>query len=151
MAHDPRLERVIDAPREKVWRCWTEPELIKQWFCPRPWKVVEATMDTRAGGANSFLMKGPNGEEFSNRGVYLEVAPGRKLVFTDAFVDGWTPSGKAFMVATVTFDDAPDGRTNYVAVARHWSAEDREAHEKMGFHEGWGKAADQLEELARTL
>jgi uncharacterized protein YndB with AHSA1/START domain len=51
----------------------------------------------------------------------------------------------------VTFEDAGEGRTRYAAHARHWSAEAREEHERMGFHEGWGKAADQLEALAKTL
>lgn len=145
------LERILDAPRANVWRCWMEAELIKQWFCPKPWRVTEAVMDQRVGGAAYYLMEGPNGEKFPNRGVYLEIVPQRKIVFTDAFVSDWVPSPKAFMVSTVTMEDAPDGKTKYRATASHWSAEDREQHEKMGFHEGWGKAADQLEELARSL
>jgi uncharacterized protein YndB with AHSA1/START domain len=149
--HELVLERVLDAPRAAVWRCWMEPELLKQWFCPLPWKVTEARMDNRAGGAVYFLMEAPNGEKFPNHGVYLEIVPERKIVSTDAFVGDWQPSEKPFMVSIVTMEDAPGGRTKYRAVARHWTAEDREQHEKMGFHEGWGKAADQLEALARTL
>ena len=146
-----KLERILDAPRKAVWRCWTEPELIKQWFCPKPWNVVEAQMDLRAGGANYFLMRGPNGEEHPNRGVFLEIVAEQKLVFTDAFTSAWEPSQKAFMVSTVTMEDAGASKTKYVATAQHWSADDCAAHEKMGFHEGWGKAADQLETLAKSL
>ncbi len=149
--HELVLTRVMDARRENLWRCWTEPELLKQWFCPRPWRVSKAAIDVRPGGASLIVMNGPNGEEFPNRGVYLDVKRGERIVFTDAFVDAWTPSGKAFMVGTVEFSDAGDGKTNYTATVRHWSAEDLAQHEKMGFHEGWGKAADQLEELAKTL
>ncbi len=105
----------------------------------------------RPGGANFILMRGPNGEEFPNRGVYLEIVPNEKLVFTDAFVRAWEPSDKPFMVATITFEDLGGGRTRYTAVARHWTKEAREEHEKMGFHEGWGKATDQLAAFAATL
>ena len=91
-------------------------------------------------------MRGPEGEEHPNRGVYLEVVPGRKLVTTDAFTEAWVPSEKPFMTAVLTFEPE-DGKTRYTAIARHWSAEDKEAHEQMGFHDGWGKATDQMEAL----
>ena len=55
------------------------------------------------------------------------------------------------MVGIVTFEDLGDGRTRYTAIARHWTAEDRQTHEEMGFHEGWGIAADQMAALAVTL
>jgi uncharacterized protein YndB with AHSA1/START domain len=151
MSHELILTRELKAPRAKLWTCWTDTNLIKQWFCPLPWRVTEASMDVRPGGASFFNMQGPNGESHVSRGVYLEIVPLQKLVFTDAYVDAWTPSEKPFMTAIVTFADAPGGGTHYTAIARHWSDEDREAHEKMGFHEGWGKAADQLEALALSL
>lgn len=144
------LDRLLDAPRDKLWRCWSEPELLKQWFCPRPWRVSHAEIDLRPGGANLFVMNGPNGEEFPNRGVYLEVVEHEKIVFTDAYTEAWQPSEKPFFTGVVTFADE-DGKTRYVARALHWTEADRKAHEEMGFHEGWGKAADQLEELAKTL
>ncbi|MDQ2102125.1 SRPBCC family protein [Azospirillum isscasi] len=145
------LTRSLDAPRPALWRCWTEPELLKQWFCPKPWFVSEARIDLRAGGEFFTLMNGPNGESFGEPGVFLDVEEGRRLVFTDAFRPGWRPSGRAFMTAEVLFEDAGAGKTRYTARAMHWSAEARDEHEKMGFHEGWGKATDQLEALARTL
>ncbi len=145
------LERVLQAPRMAIWRCWTESALMEQWFCPKPWMVRDVTLDLRAGGASAMTMCGPNGEAFPNNGVYLEVVPGQRLVFTDAFTSAWFPSGKAFMVAEVTLADAPGGGTHYKAIARHWSAEDRAKHEVMGFHQGWGTAADQLEALAKML
>ncbi len=149
--NDLVLTRVIDAPRAAVWRCWAEPELLKQWFCPKPWFVSQARMDLCPGGEFFTLMNGPNGESFGEPGVFLEVVEGERLVFTDAFRPGWRPSGRAFMAAEVTFEDAGENRTRYTARARHWSAEARAEHERMGFHEGWGKAADQLEALAKTI
>jgi uncharacterized protein YndB with AHSA1/START domain len=149
--HDLVLTRMIDAPREKLFRCWTEPELLKQWFCPKPWNVTHAEIDVRPGGSSFIIMRGPEGQEMPHRGIYLDVVKNRRIVFTDAFVSAWQPSEKPFFVGDVSFEDAGGGKTLYTACARHWTDEDREIHEKMGFHEGWGKAADQLEELARTL
>ena len=96
-------------------------------------------------------MQGPDGQQVPNPGLYLEVIPGQKLVFTDAFISTWVPSGKPFMVGEVLLEDTPDGHTHYVAKAMHWNEEDSKAHEAMGFHTGWNIAADQLEALARTL
>lgn len=145
------LERVLDAPVKNVWRCWTEPELLEQWFCPKPWYVTDARIDLRPGGEFSSVFHGPEGEVFPNTGVVLEVEDKERLVFTDAFRPGWIPSGRPLMAAEVTFEDAGESRTRYVARAMHWTEEARQDHEKMGFHEGWGKAADQLEALARSL
>lgn len=145
------LIREFDAPREKLYRAWTDPELLKEWFTPRPWTVSLAQLDVRPGGANLIVMNGPNGEEFPNRGVYLDVVPNEKLVFTDAYVSAWVPSEKPFMTAEILFEDIGGGRTRYTARAHHWTAEDMEAHEQMGFREGWGKAADQLGELVAKI
>ena len=140
------LTRIIDAPREKVYLAWTEPELLKQWFAPLPYTTTEAKLDVRAGGANLIVMRGPDGAEMPNRGVYLEVIPNEKLVFTDAFTKAWEPSEKPFMTVVLTFEDL-GGKTKYTARVLHWTAADKEAHEKMGFHQGWGQCADQLAEL----
>jgi uncharacterized protein YndB with AHSA1/START domain len=153
MATDDRelvLIRLIDAPREKLWRCWTEPKLMVQWFTPPPWKTVHVETDVRAGGSSYVVMKGPEGQEMPNRGVYLEVMKNERLVFTDAYSKAWEPSGKPFMTGILTFEDE-GGKTRYTARVRHWSVEDRETHEKMGFHQGWGIATDQLAALAKTL
>ena len=150
------LERTLAAPRAALWRCWTEPELIKQWFCPVPWRVTEVQADFRPGGASFMRMQGPgpDGQPMTQDlpGCYLLVEPLRRLVFSDAFVGDWVPGkAKPIMVGDIRFADAPGGGTRYTAMARHWSAEDLAAHEQMGFHEGWGQAATQLEALARTL
>lgn len=150
-SRDLVLTRIIDAPRHKVYRCWTEVGLLKQWFTPKPWTTPHAELDVRPGGASLVVMADENGNEYPNPGIYLEVVPNEKLVFTDAYTGAWELSGKPFMTVVLTFEDAGAGKTKYTAVARHWSVEDREAHEKMGFHEGWGICVDQLEQLARTI
>jgi uncharacterized protein YndB with AHSA1/START domain len=150
-AHQLVLELTLDAPREKLFRCWTQPELLQQWFAPKPWTITKVDFDVRAGGRSNFVMKSPEGQEFPNEGVFLEVAPNEKIVTTDAFTEGWKPAGKPFMAAEVTFTDLGDGKTKYRAVARHWNEETKNEHEKMGFHEGWKTCALQLEALAKTL
>ncbi len=145
------IERVLDAPVEKLWECWTSPERLGEWFCPKPWYVSDVCLDMRPGGECSMTMNGPNGERFENVGVYLVVEPKRRLVTTDAFLPGWIPSGRAFMVAETLFDETGDGRTSYTARAMHWEEAAMKEHEEMGFYDGWGKSIDQLESLARTL
>ena len=145
------LTRVIDVPREKLWRCWTEPKLMVQWFTPAPWKTIHAETDVRPGGSSYVVMQGPDGQEMPNRGVYLEVIPNEKLVFTDAYTSAWQPSENPFFTGVLTFEDLAGGKTRYTARALHWTKENCEAHAKMGFHEGWGVAADQMAALAKTL
>jgi len=149
--HELVLMREIDAPREKIFRAWTDPELLKQWFCPKPWGVSHAELDVRTGGSSVIVMTGPNGEVVDNRGVYLEVVPNEKIVFTDAFKTAWVPSEKPFMTGIVLLEPLGDGKTKYTAMARHWTEEDKKTHEAMGFHEGWGAATDQLTELVATI
>ena len=143
------LTRLIDAPREKVYKAWTDPDL-KQWFAPVPYTTPVAEVDVRPGGANLIVMRDPQGNEFPNRGVYLEVVENERLVFTDAYTTAWEPSGKPFMTVILTFEDE-GGNTQYTARVRHWTVADREAHEKMGFEPGWNKATDQLEELLAKI
>jgi len=136
------LTRLIDAPREKLYRAWTDASLLKQWFAPLPYTTPVAELDVRPGGANLIVMRGPDGKDMPNRGVYLEVVPNQRLVFTDAYVEAWQPSDKPFMTVILTFEDE-GGKTRYTARVRHWTVADREAHEKMGFHQGWCLCADQ--------
>lgn len=150
---DPRelvLTRQIDVPRAKLFRCWTEPALIVQWFTPPPWKTVRAEIDLRPGGSSLIVMQGPDGTEVPNHGVYLEVVPDRLLVFTDAYTAGWAPAEKPFFTGVLSFEDEGGG-TRYTARARHWTLDDCTSHEKMGFHAGWGVATDQLAALAARL
>ncbi len=144
------LTRLIDAPREKLFKAWTDPALLKQWFAPRPYTTPVAELDVRPGGASLIVMQGPDGTQIPCPGVYLDVVENERLVFTDAYTSAWEPSGKPFMTAIITFEDE-GGKTRYTARVRHWTVADRETHEKMGFHEGWGQCAGQLAELAARL
>jgi uncharacterized protein YndB with AHSA1/START domain len=151
MSHELKIDRVLKAPRAAVWRCWTDTDLVRQWFCPKPWGVERAEFDLKPGGRSLVIMTGPNGERVENPGCWLDVVPMTRLVFTDAFTAGFVPTAKPFMVGFVELADADGGGTRHVSGARHWTDEDRKQHEAMGFYEGWNKATDQLEALATSL
>jgi uncharacterized protein YndB with AHSA1/START domain len=145
------LTMTLNASRKKVWRCWTEPELLKQWFAPKPWTTPHAQMDVRPGGESLIVMRSPEGQDMPNPGVFLAVVPNEMLVFTDAYVSAWQPSEKPFMTAILTFEDAGPDQTKYMVRVLHWTVADREQHENMGFHQGWTQCARQLEDVARQL
>jgi uncharacterized protein YndB with AHSA1/START domain len=144
--HELIIKRLIDAPRETVWRVWTERK--EEWFCPKPWRVEMIAEDLRPGGRSAMVMHGPAGERNELEGLILDVVPGRRVVSTDAFKAGWEPQGP-FMVAITDFEDEGD-KTRYTARARHWTADAKQQHEAMGFHDGWGKVAEQLADLAEA-
>ena len=153
------LERTIDAPIELVWKAYTDPEHLKQWFAPKPYEISECELDLRPGGIFRIRMVGPDGFDtgHGNPGCVLEVAEGEKLVWTSALGPGYRPNDagegcESFpMTAIVTFADAGNGKTAYKAIALHRNLADKETHEKMGFHEGWGTVAGQLEDYAKAL
>jgi len=140
------VTRHIAAPVDTVWRIATE-RMVDYW-CPRPWRVEIVEQQWRAGGRSAMVMHGPNGETMPQEGVFLEVTPGVRFVFTDAFASGWRPQGP-FIVGIVELA-TEDGGTRYTATARHWTAEACEQHRAMGFEQGWRTVADQLAELAEA-
>ncbi|MCB2129691.1 MAG: SRPBCC family protein [Rhodobacteraceae bacterium] len=147
---DLSFTRTLAVPRELIWECWTSPRHIPHFFVPRPHRVVDVDIDLRVGGRfdTTFSVEGT---EMKNRGVYLELIPNEKLVFTDTYTEGWKPSPDPFMTAILLLSDAEGGGTTYTAIARHRSADTRKTHEEMGFYGGWGTVADQLEAYARGL
>ena len=148
--HELSIELILDAPAEKLFRCYSEPNLLKQWFAPKPWTIKSIDIDLRPGGKMAFVMASPEGQEFPNAGIYLDIVPNKRIVTTDAVTPDFKPSGP-FMIAEVTFEDLGNGKTKYRAVARHWTEETKKQHEEMGFEPGWTQTARQLEELAKTL
>lgn len=147
-AHELSIERRMAAPPEAVWRAWTGHPA--EWFAPSPWKTVKAEFDLRPGGRFHAVMEGPDGERVDEgAGMFLEVVPERRIVFTDALGPGWLPRSP-FMVAIIELLPDGDG-TLYRATVRHWDAEARQRHEEMGFEPGWSQVAEQLEAVAVRL
>lgn len=159
---DPRLdlvlERIVDVPPELVWKAWTTPEHIKKWFTPAPWTTVNCEIDLRPGGIFRTVMRSPEGEEFEGAGCYLEIVENEKLVWTNALEPGYRPAGPASgpecadIVFTAVITLEPDEKgTKYTALAMHKDEAGRKKHEDMGFHDGWGKALDQLVAHVKTI
>lgn len=144
------LTRLIPAPREKVYRAWTDPDLLKQWFAPLPYTTPHAELDVHPGGTSFVVMRSPEGVEMPNSGVYLEVIENERIVLTDAYTRAWEPAEKPFMTVILTFEDEA-GQMRYTARVCHLTEADCEAHEKMGFHAGWGEATNQLAALVARI
>jgi uncharacterized protein YndB with AHSA1/START domain len=105
------LTRIIDAPPARLYRAWTTPELLRQWWAPKPWTTPVAELDVRPGGVGNIVMRSPEGQDMPCPGVYLEIVPNKRLVLADAYREAWMPSAKPFMTVIVTFDDLGGGRT----------------------------------------
>lgn len=154
------LERIVDVPRELVWAAWTTPEHLKKWFTPAPWTTVDCEIDLRPGGVFHTVMRSPEGQEFPNDGCYLEIVENEKLVWTNALEPGYRPSnpsptevaecGMIIFTAIISLEPHGSG-TKYTALAIHRDEEGRKKHADMGFHEGWGKALDQLVAVAKSM
>lgn len=150
---DLSFTRVVDVPRAQVWRAWTEPELLKPWFCPLPWKTIDCEIDLRPGGVFRTTMQSPEGVEFPSLGCYLEVVPNTKLVWTNALLPSYRPSvvsatcgsGDVTFMFTAMVELADDGQgTRYTATVIHADEAGCKQHADMGFEAGWGAALDQL-------
>ena len=144
------LTRTVDLPRALLWKAWTIPEHIKQWFAPKPWITTECEIDLRPGGLFRTVMRSPEGKDYPNVGCILEVVENQRLVWTDALGPGYRPAVEPFFTAIITFEDHGKG-TRYIARALHKNDADIQKHEEMGFFQGWGQVAEQLFELARQM
>jgi len=158
MPVDLHLHRVLRAPRSAVWRCWTDPEHIPHWFAPKPVVTEVRAFDLRPGGAFQIAMF-MDGKSLGDDapGCFLEVVPEERLTWTSALGPDFRPISDHFasqapflFTATLTFADHPEG-TDYRVVARHKDEASAEAHETMGFSQGWGTVAEQLGAYAATL
>lgn len=151
-ALDLELVREVDVSPDLVWKAWTTPELIVQWFAPKPYETPTCEIELRPGGKFRTVMRSPEGEEMDGTGCFLEVLPNEKLVWTSAMAPGYRPqAGELPFTAILELQPTASGGTRYRAVVVHRDEGGRETHEQMGFHEGWGAALDQLVALVKTL
>ncbi len=146
------ITRVFKAPRELVWRAWTEPAHVAQWFGPKGFTTRVEELDFRVGGASRYVMTAPDGAEYPGKGVFIEIVPMERIVTTDEFGDDFKsdvdlPSG---MVLTCEFEDIGE-HTRVTLRISHPTPEDRAKHEAMGVVEGWGSTLDCLDEHLATL
>ena len=149
--HDPRLdlvlERVVDVAPELVWAAWTKPEHVKKWFTPAPWKTVDCEIDLRPGGIA--------GRPRHNECRLLPRDRGEPQAGVDRGACARLPAVQSHLRRSGLHRDHHDGAarkgTKYTALAMHKDEKDRNAHDRMGFSDGWGKALDQLVAAAKTM
>jgi uncharacterized protein YndB with AHSA1/START domain len=153
------MSRVFDAPRDLLWKCFTDPDRMKQWWGPKGVKIIAAKMDLRVGGTYLYGMETPDGKTMWGKFVYREITPPERLVFINSFSDeagGLTrhplsPTWPLQMLSTFTFEEQPGGKSKSKFTVR-WSPYEATDEERKTFdagHDsmkgGWGGTMDQLE------
>jgi uncharacterized protein YndB with AHSA1/START domain len=149
---DLQIDRVMRAPRARVWRAWTDAHDLARWWLPAPMQCRVDRLDVVSGGAFVTSMS-EDGVTFVPHldACFVLVEPGERIVFTNALDSRWRPADPepVTMTAEITFADHPEG-TEYRAVVRHADAASRKQHEQLGFAEGWGTVTAQLAAIAEA-
>lgn len=146
------ISRLLQAPRRLLWKAWSDPVHLAKWWCPEPWTTEVLEFDLRPGGGFHTLMRGPDGETSDNPGSFLDVQPQSRIVFTSLLLADWRPAAPPWMPMTAYIDFSDEaGGTRYTARVLHADGKGRDAHEQMGFHDGWGTCIEQLDHYARKL
>jgi uncharacterized protein YndB with AHSA1/START domain len=150
------ITRIFDAPRDLVWKAFTDPEHMKKWWGPKGFTVIQSKMDLRPGGSYLYGMKAPDGSAMWGKFVYREVVPPERMVFINSFSDeagGITrhpmaPTWPLEMLSTFTFEEAPGGKTKLTIRWSPHNATDEErktfdaGHDSM--RQGWGGTLEKL-------
>ena len=144
--HDVAMSRTFDAPRELVFKVYTDPALVPQWWGQRSSTTVVDKMDVKFGGVWRYVSREPNGDEYAFRGVYHLIEPNEKLVYTFEYegIPGHV------CLETITFEDN-DGRTTITDLVVFQTVEDRDGMLDMGMAEGGDQTWDLFEELLGRL
>ena len=151
------ISRTLNAPREQVWKAWTDPSKVKRWWGPMGFAIPVCDMDVRPGGAFRIVMRSPYGVEYPLKGVYRKVVEPEQLIYTENWEEHpaeWQQilrengAGNEAQGAlnTVTFEDH-DGMTKLTIRTLFEAGSIRDAMEKMGMKEGWMESLDRLAEL----
>ncbi|OGS45291.1 MAG: hypothetical protein A2539_08700 [Elusimicrobia bacterium RIFOXYD2_FULL_34_15] len=159
------ITRIFNAPRELVWKAWTEPEMIKKWWGPKDFTAPEIKVDLRKGGKYLYCMRSPEGNEYWSGGTFQEIVPFEKMVLTDSFSDekgnmvepvkyGMSKDFPKEMQVTIKFEEYPQnggGKTKLtIAYAKPESDASYEAIVKSGMESGWNESLDKLAESLMT-
>ncbi len=142
------MEREFGAPLDLVWKAWTEPERIEQWWGPRDWKTKNTRMDVRPGGTWHYCMTGPGGMESWGHATYREIADKQRIVYEDAFSDasGTKNTDMPVMVITTEFSER-DGKTTVRSSTQFASPEALQSVLDMGVVAGASQTWDRLAEF----
>jgi uncharacterized protein YndB with AHSA1/START domain len=149
------ITRVFAVSRELVWKAWTDPEHFKLWWGPKDYTCPFCEMDLRVGGKYLNCMRSPEGREYWSTGVYREIVPMERIVFTDCFADeqgnivpaahyGMSPDFPLEMLVSVTFEDQ-DGKTKMTLKHIGLPATPEGEGAQQGWNESFDKLAESLE------
>lgn len=149
------ITRVFDAPRDLVWKAFTEPKRLKEWWGPKGVTIIESKMDLRPGGSYHYAMRTPDGNTMWGKFVYREITPPSRMVFVNSFSDeagGVTrhpmaPNWPLEMLSTFLFEEE-SGKTRFTV---RWSPLNATEEERATFaaghasmQQGWGGTLDKL-------
>src|SRR5205809_156296 len=140
------ITREFDAPKELVWRAYTEPDLVRRWWHANRGEMTVCDIDLRPGGGWRYVMVTPDGDEVAFHGQYREVVPYERIVSTEVY-EG-VPDAEA--VDTIEFTEA-DGRTTITLLVQHQRKEHRDMHIESGMENGLQDALDLLEQVAQSI
>ncbi len=140
------IERVFDAPRDRVFAVYTDPQLIPEWWGPRGTTTIVDEMDVRTGGRWRFVTRGSDGSESAFRGAYREVTPPERIVQTFE----WEPMAGHVSVETATFEDLGD-RTKVTTTSIFHTTEERDGMLGSGMESGLNETHARLDELLARL
>lgn len=148
------ITRIFDAPREIVWKTWTEPDVFKVWWGPRGFTTPVSLMDLRVEGETFSCMRAPDGQDFCSKGVYLEIIEMERLVMTDSFVDKEgnpvSPTDYGFSAGFPTEMQievilvGEDGKTRLTL--KHSDISKLTEEELKDMQQGWDESLDKLVE-----
>jgi uncharacterized protein YndB with AHSA1/START domain len=141
-----RIERVFDAPRDRVFAAYTDPALIPEWWGPHDTTTIVDEMDVKTGGRWRFIMRNADGSETAFRGAYREVTPPERIVQTFE----WEPMAGHVSVETATFDDLGD-RTKVTTVSLFHTPEERDGMLASDMESGMNQTYARLDELLARL
>jgi len=140
-----RIERIFDAPRDRVWRAYTDPQLVAQWW-GRGHKLVVERMEVERGGHWRFVEHGPDGEH-GFEGRFREVTPPERLVQTFE----WDGMPGYVVLETADFEDLGDGRTKLINTSLFYTTEERDGMLNSGMEDGLNESFAALDRLLATL
>lgn len=161
------IDRIFDAPKELVWKAWTDPEIVKKWWGPEHFTAPSIKIDFTVGGKYIYAMQGPKGSQWDrvmySSGVFKEIVPNEKIVTTDYFSDengnkikpsdeGQDENFPTEMTVTITFEDIEDGKSRLtIFYPKAENEKQFEAMLKSGMKEGWSTSLNKLEAALKEV
>jgi len=139
------LTRIFDAPRALVWKAWTDPKMMAQWFGPRGFTNPVCELDVRVGGSLRIVMRGPDGNDYPMKGVFRQVVPLERLVFSNIATD---KDGNHLLEGETTVIFAEnDGKTAFTLTTYATGLVPIASEMLAGMEAGWTQSIDRLEEF----